>query len=274
MASALQCPACGYKHRLTALAGDPIFPCAQCGRLLKTPAEFRRPEPSGPAEAPRPSTQARPQRGGAATADRTSVLPGAAMAAGPAAAGASAAGSAASVAPSAAALTTSGKKKPVQSAARRAASSPDVASLPVRLLAWVFAFVIGALIVRFVAKLVGFVDGDTLVNVMTGSGLGRYLKVFALVPIWALVATGLATLFIDGTRAWMRRRQLPKPKPNPQSQSQARPPKRPTRRPPTAPPGPTANPANAASNGGETRSPSSAAGTQRARRIPRRDVTS
>ena len=269
MASALQCPACGYKHRLTALQGDPIFPCAECGRLLKTPAEFRRPEPSGPGEAPRPSTQARPQRGGAATADRTSVLPGAAMAG---AATASAAGGAATAAPSAAALTKSGKKKPVQSVARRAASSPDVASLPVRLLAWVFAFLIGALIVRFVAKLVGFVDGDTLVNVMTGSGFGRYLKVFALVPIWALVASGLATLFIDGSRAWMRRRQLPKPKP--QSQSQARPPKQPTPRPPAAPPGPTVNPTSAASNGGETRSPSSAAGNQRARRIPRRDVTS
>ena len=52
MASALQCPACGHKHRLSALTGDPIFACEQCGRLLKTPAEYRRPEASGVADAP------------------------------------------------------------------------------------------------------------------------------------------------------------------------------------------------------------------------------
>jgi hypothetical protein len=194
--------------------------------------------------------------------DRTAVLPTAAAAPKPSAPKGTA---------TAAALTKSGKKKPVQSAARRAASSPDVASLPVRLLAWVLAFVVGALIVRYVAKAVGFVDGDTLVEVMTGSGIGRYIRVFALVPVWALVTAGLATLFIDGTRAWMRRRQLPKPK----AQPDAPPPKRPAPRPPT---GSTTKPpvrtARSTVNGSESQSPTRAAGDQRARRIPRRDTTS
>ena len=51
------------------------------------------------------------------------------------------------------------------------------------------------------AKVTGFA-GDSFIDVITGSGIGRYLRLFALVPVWALVAAGLATPFIEGGR-WM-----------------------------------------------------------------------
>lgn len=203
MASALQCPACGFKHRLSSLTGDPVFACAQCGRLLKTPAEFCRPQPTGTADPPHPepAAGARPR-----------------------------------------------------AVARRA---PAVATLPVRILAWVVAIVLGALIVRYLAKWTGWITGDTLIDVMTGSGWGRYLRVLALVPVWALVSAGVATALIDGVRWWSARRRAPRPPASTGS----------TRR-PSEPPTPRAS-ATVAAPTAQT-----PVATQRARRIPRRDVTS
>ena len=53
MASALQCPACGHKHRLSELSGDPIFSCEQCGRLLKTPMSTAGPMRPAPVDSAR-----------------------------------------------------------------------------------------------------------------------------------------------------------------------------------------------------------------------------
>jgi len=38
MGVALQCPECGFKHRLDAVGDRSVFPCAQCARELKVPA--------------------------------------------------------------------------------------------------------------------------------------------------------------------------------------------------------------------------------------------
>ncbi|MGH9033886.1 MAG: hypothetical protein ACRDZV_17310, partial [Acidimicrobiia bacterium] len=56
MAKALQCPACGNKHPLSALPNATTFPCERCGRTLKVPAQFRpppagQPQSNGPAGA-------------------------------------------------------------------------------------------------------------------------------------------------------------------------------------------------------------------------------
>jgi hypothetical protein len=259
MASALQCPACGFKHRLSALSGEPIFECAQCGRLLKTPAEYLRPEPSGPSAPPRPNTTARVERGGSATRDQTSVMP----------AGAAAASGA----------TVRAKRPMVR--------KPETIALPLRILAWVVAVALGAVIVRYVAKFTGFLTGGRLIDVITGTGIGRYLRLFALAPVWALVTAGLVTLFVEGGKWWIVRRGVGTParKPPARRPAGARPPgpdpredPRPVAKQPrpagsqprsTPAPAPAPNPAAA-----ETRSPTGAAGAQRARRIPKRDVPS
>jgi len=284
VASALQCPACGYKHRLSGLSGEPVFPCAHCGRLLKTPTEYRRPEPSGPAEAPRPSSSARVQRGGSARRDQTSVLP----------------------APPGGAPRPPARRTPMRRASVNLA-------LPLRILAWVAAVFLSALIVRWFAKVTGLVTGDSIIDVITGSGFGRYLRLFALVPIWALFAAGLATLFIEGGRWWMLRRRgvtgrppsasrptrnikvpaaagaaksrapkpapaarkvpkrAPEPEPQPVAEREPVPEREPTPAPARQPAPRPVVPNPAAS---ETRSPTGAAGAPRPRRIPRRDVSS
>jgi hypothetical protein len=78
--------------------------------------------------------------------------------------------------------------------------------LPVRILLWVVAFVLGALVVRFFAKVTGFAGGDTFFDLLIDGKLTTYLRLFALVPVWALFATLFATAMIDGPRAWASRR--------------------------------------------------------------------
>lgn len=252
MASALQCPACGHKHRLSELTGDPIFSCEQCGRLLKTPVEYRRPEPSAPAEAPRPTSRASRntvQRGGSATRDQTASIP----AAGAPVAAASAAASA-------------------PRARRRPARSPATLAVPLQILGWVVAFVVGGVIVRYLARFTGLLTGDSVIDLITGSGWGRYVRLFAVVPIWALVSAGLMTLFVEGAR-WWSARDASKPATRPNARATKIPATKPVR-PAAATPPPKARPPAPSPAAADTRSPSGAASTPRARRIPKRDISS
>jgi hypothetical protein len=158
MGVALQCPECGFKHRLDAIGDRSVFSCAQCARELKVPAEYRVSAASAPNGA-----------NGAATRSK----PAARTAAGP---------------------------RPKH----RVGATPM--RLPVRILLWVVAFVLGAVVVRFLAKITGFAGGDTFFDLLIDGSIGTYLRLFALVPFWALFATMFATAFIDGPRAWARRR--------------------------------------------------------------------
>jgi hypothetical protein len=253
--NALQCPACGYKHRLSGLSGDPIFTCSECGRLLKTPAEYRRPEPSGPGEPPRPSASARVTRGGSAARDRTAVQPSPRPAAAPP------------------------RRRP-----RRPGPATDTA-LPLRILAWVVAFGVGAVVVRWFARVTGWLTGDSVIDIITGNGIMRYVRVLTVVPFWALVVTGLATLFIDGGRWLARRRAIAAGRAVPPAKRAPRPepgrpagPRRPAPEPAAdvparapaapAPPAPARQPAPK-----PAAAPTGAAGAPRPRRIPRRDVS-
>lgn len=246
MASALQCPACGHKHRLSELSGDPIFSCEQCGRLLKTPVEYRRPEPSGPSEAPRPNGNSQVQRGGSAARDRTSVLrtPEAPVA-----------GAAAAAAP------------------RRRSSprAPATLAVPLQIIGWIVAFLLGGVIVRYVARFTGLLTGDSVIDLITGSGWGRYVRLFAVVPFWALATAGLMTLFVEGAKRWQERRVAPSTRPV-AKRTTVPPAKRPG--PPDAKPNQNVRQPAPSPISAETRSPSGAAATPRARRIPKRDISS
>lgn len=292
MASALQCPACGHKHRLSQLTGDPIFSCENCGRLLKTPVEYRRPEPSAPASPPRPEPQAKSpsrsrswvQRGGSAAKDQTSVIPKAGAAAGATAASASRA-------------TPPPKAAPAPSPGPNRRSAPAALGLPILVLGWVAAIVIGGIVVRYIAKWTGLLTGDSVIDLITGSGFGRYLRLFAVVPFWALASAGLMTLFIASGRRWEARRQTgpvrpatkrPSAVPAQPRRAPQEPPVRepvvrepdpePERDPAPAPPrqpapAPASAPASAPA-AAESRSPAGAAAAPRPRRIPKRDISS
>lgn len=250
MASALQCPACGHKHRLSELTGEPIFSCEECGRLLKTPVEYRRAEPDSPLDPSRTNGNSQVQRGGSAARDQTAVIrtpstPAAAPAAAPVAARAP--------------------------KARRGVARPVATlSLPLQILGWVAALVIGGVIVRYLAKFTGLLTGDSVIDLITGSGYGRYLRLFVVIPFWALATAGLMTLFVEGGRRWQASRSAPgsaRPAAGRTVAPAAMPPKQP--RVPKASPNdrqPARKPAPAPAPA-ET-------GAPRARRIPKRDISS
>lgn len=182
MTDALQCPACGYKHRLDTIPPDPLFGCAGCGRTLKTPPAYIRRVHAASAD----------RWEDVATGDDAGVLRG---------------GAAASRAVSGAAVsgaTANGVH------VRKAASSPahgyGFLTVPLRLLAWVVAVGVGAAITLVGARAVGWIDSSNLFDVIAGQGFGRYVHVFALVPVWALVTAVLVSAFIEGIRSVQRRR--------------------------------------------------------------------
>jgi hypothetical protein len=191
MGKAIQCPTCGRKHRVGALPDAPSFPCEGCGQRLKVPAQFRpsvmasarhveRPAP----EASRKSTailrsNPAPTAAAARTAARASVRPRPSAGA----AGAGAAGAA-------------------------VAAGPRPIALPLRILAWVVALALALVVTVWVARVSGWLSGDRLVDVFTGTGgITRYLRVLALAPVWALVTTLFLTGILEGGRALARRRE-------------------------------------------------------------------
>jgi hypothetical protein len=192
MGKAVQCPACGRKHRVGALPDAPSFQCEACGKSLKVPAQFRPSVMASRRHVNRPETGAR--------SSSTSVLPKSAV---PAAAGA---GAGTAAAPPAAGVRRA--RRPTAPAAETATKTgPRPVALPLRLLAWAVALVLGLLITGWVARVSGWLSGDRLVDVFTGTGgMERYLRIVALAPAWAVVTTLLLTLFLEGGRALARRR--------------------------------------------------------------------
>ncbi|MEP6623357.1 MAG: hypothetical protein ABJC79_02865, partial [Acidimicrobiia bacterium] len=152
MATALECPACGHRHRLDAVGDRSVFPCAKCSRQLKTPSQIR---PGG-------------TRAGALRA--------------------------AGVAPASGRSVSAGRR--VRGGQIR---------MPVKILIWVVAFLLGALVVRVLAKLTGFVDTNTFVDLMLDHSFSTYWRLLVIVPVWALFATVFATAFLEGPGWWARR---------------------------------------------------------------------
>jgi hypothetical protein len=183
MAKAIQCPTCGRKLGVGSLPDAPTFRCPSCGKNLKVPAQFRPSVMASQRHVRRPSPEAQPSS--------TAVLPKQV----PARAARSAPAAARRPAPARPPVrpTTEPGDKPLP--------------LPIRLLAWFAALALGLLITGWIARISGWLSGDRLVDVFTGTGgMERYLRVVALAPAWALVTTLLLTGFLEGGRALARRR--------------------------------------------------------------------
>lgn len=142
---------------------------------------------------------------------------------------------------------------------------PSQAGLPIRILAWVVAFVFGALFVRWFAKITGLLTGDSLLDMMTSTGLGRYVRVFLLLPVLALATAAFVTLFVEGSRWWISmRNNLPAGTGMPEDARKA---------PVVASPAPTARSVTPAAPTAVDAEPDpTPSDVQRPRRIPRRDT--
>lgn len=212
MATALQCPSCGHKHRLDGPRSEPSFPCSSCGQTLKVPAQFI--AAARPAPAPSPSAAAagaptimRPiighnQRGSDATvgSDGVDVLDDDnEMFVGDELVYDEFAGSVGYGDPNIGARVrlTRGQRKAVM-------EEP----LPWwgRLLSWLVALPLAGIIVLVPMRVTRFFSGSYLLGLVSETGFGRYGRLLVAIICVALVAAGI----VQALSWFFRRRRVKK----------------------------------------------------------------
>jgi hypothetical protein len=74
-----------------------------------------------------------------------------------------------------------------------------------RILTWVLALPIGLAIVGIPARQLGYLTSQKLLDVIVKRDLSRFVPIFVIVVLWALVTAVLVTVFIEGGRRLMLR---------------------------------------------------------------------
>jgi hypothetical protein len=228
MARALECPACGHRHRIDAIPDASTFRCEQCGQALKVPtpvsshpdapappargtappertaaATTRADEPAGPAGAPAPvgpppRRSANPSSNGDPDRDRSVRT----------AAGVSATVAATAPVDNGAGAGSRGRRgAPVASEPAPARAKRARVHWYWRLLAWIVAVPLGFLITAWPAYKLGFIAKDDLLDLFVGTGIGRYVRLAVVTVVWALVTALLVQLFVEGGRMRADRRR-------------------------------------------------------------------
>ena len=182
MAKALECPACGAKHRLDALESASTFRCERCGQTLKVPAVVpAAATSSGSAVAPPPR-----RRTPGAPPSREVIAVSTPLSAGTndAQAGSS---------PSKQSPTVFGPRRPVHWYWRFAA--------------WVIAVPLGFVITAWPAYEFNLIRKSDVLDIFVGTGTERYTRLAIGTLIWALVTALLVQLLVEGGRWWTARRR-------------------------------------------------------------------
>ena len=199
MARALECPACGAKHRIDNLPDTPTFRCDRCGQVLKMPTPVTT---GGPPPPPARSSGTAP----IAPPPRRRA-PGEA----PAPATSTGAAPVAVVSATVAATAADDDGDDRQTRRRRGAAAASAPRGKVawywRLMAWVVAVPLGFVITAWPAYELGFIKKDDVLDIFVGTGSSRYVRLAIATAIWALVTALLVQLFVEGGRAWAARRR-------------------------------------------------------------------
>lgn len=99
-------------------------------------------------------------------------------------------------------VTAPGPAAGTRAERRRAAPAATAGTpgfpLAVRIGVWAVAVLVGGAISLYIARAIGLLSTNNLIDVITGSGSGRYLRMALWLPIWALVTAGIVTLALDG----------------------------------------------------------------------------
>ena len=223
MARALECPACGARHRLDALSGGATFRCDRCGQMLKVPTSIGStrpptarpdaPTPAAPTAPTAPTSRTAPtaptkRAGDGSTAPAPPPRRGGSAAARGQTVSATAGATAAAPVVSSVALPTSDDGAAANGRSRRAPSAPrKKVRLYWRIVAWVVAVPVGFVITAWPAYQLGLLKKDDLLDVFVGEGSGRYVRLLVGAAIWALVTAILVQLFVEGGRWFANRRR-------------------------------------------------------------------
>jgi hypothetical protein len=174
MAATLRCPDCSHRHDLAAVSGRNTFPCASCGRPLKVPEQYRTAAPTAAATTASPPVE--PER-------------------------------------------VAGGRVEVQPMPREGAGSQMLPTLPDRgaadvaplgrvwrVLIWIAAVPLGAMVGGFVGTRVGLVSTDEVEDAFLESGAARFVPIVILVLVWAVATALIVQGTILGIDALRRRR--------------------------------------------------------------------
>jgi hypothetical protein len=209
MARALECPACGARHRLDSLPATPTFRCERCGQVLKAPVSVS----SQPGAPPPPARSAARTSTGAPAPVAPPPRRTAPVTDAPAATRRAPAASAAAVSATVSATPNAenGSEPP---RGRRGAPPPTAAPSTRskvhwywRLLAWIVAVPLGFVLTAWPAYKFGFIKKDDLLDIFVGTGIGRYVRLGIVTLAWALVTALLVQLFVEGGRVRAARRR-------------------------------------------------------------------
>jgi hypothetical protein len=205
MARALECPACGARHRIDNLPEAPTFRCDRCGQVLKVPTPVSTAGTNGPRPPARPSAAAPvappPRRRDPATTN------------GPVDDAATRVAPVRTAAAVSATVSVAGPAEEAQDRAARdrrrakTAGSKSKVSWYWRLLAWIMAVPVGFVITAWPAYELGFIKKDDVLDIFVGTGSGRYVRLAIATAVWALVTALLVQLLVEGGRAWAARRR-------------------------------------------------------------------
>lgn len=69
--------------------------------------------------------------------------------------------------------------------------------LAARIVSWVIALPIAGFIALKIAVLIGLLSTNDLIDLITGSGGGRYLRLVIFIPLWALITVGVVSLLLE-----------------------------------------------------------------------------
>lgn len=220
MAKALQCPQCSFKHRIATLGPlGKTIECEQCGQLLRVPEAFRARESAVVSTNGRGAAQENDV--GAVDVERTVLDVDRAFAAesievrrdAVRAAGAAFAANGTTVvgvpeAPPQGDSRIAGVQVGNPSLARlatldtRAQPRTILDRIVVKLLVWIAAFAVGAVVVLKLGTGWGYLSKERGLEIVNGSGLlDRYSHVAILVVIWAAVTATLVQIICEGGRA-------------------------------------------------------------------------
>jgi hypothetical protein len=76
-----------------------------------------------------------------------------------------------------------------------------------RVLAWIAAVPLAFVVTAWPAYKLGFIKKDDLLDIFVGTGIGRYVRLAVVTLVWAVVTALLVQLFVEGGRAWSKRRR-------------------------------------------------------------------
>jgi len=216
MARALECPACGHRHRLDTIPASDTFRCEQCGQVLKAPA----PVSSQPGAPPPPARSSAPP---STTGAPAPLAPPRRSTNAPAGDGATreapvrtAAAVSATVAATAGADDANGsgarhRSRSVSPGGPAPTSAPGKQRTKVhwywRVLAWIVAVPLAFVLTAWPAYKFGFIKKDDLLDIFVGTGIGRYVRLGIVTLVWAIATALLVQLFVEGGRAWSNRRR-------------------------------------------------------------------